>query len=199
MMRFATIGLGRGHFALLLFLAASVYSQELTLDQIQVTLKLKDRPLREAINQIYKQTKIQFVFNDALVEKETVSCDCEAITLRIALYELLKHTSINYQFVNERQIVLVKSQPAQTTRLKGFILNTENNEPLPFAKIFLNGTKFSTQSNDAGYFELENVPLGNHTIQVDYLGAKSQKLPIITRPDVDLIKIHWTWTIVEEN
>lgn len=183
---------------LFLLLTGAAYSQELSQDKIHVTLTLKNTPLREAIKQINKQTGIQFVYNDALVANKTVSCDCANVTLRIALYELLKNIDVRYEFVNDRQIVLLKQQKSQTTMIKGFVLNTENDEPLPFAKVFLNGTKFGTQSNDKGYFELENVPLGSHTIQVDYLGTKSQRLPIITRSNVDLVKIHWKWTIVEE-
>ncbi len=190
-------------FATVIFLiwsfTTATFPQALSLDKTQVTLKLKNRPLREAISQIYKQTQIQFVYKDALIANETVTCDCENVTLRTALYELFKNIDVNYQFVNDHQIVLVKARPAQTTKIKGFVLNTENDEPLPFAHVFLNGTKFGTRANDEGYFELENVPLGSHTIQVDYLGTKSQKLPILTRSNVDLVKIHWKWTLVEDN
>ena len=97
MPRFATV------IFLLLSFTCVIFSQELSLDKTHVTLKLKDRSLREAITKIKKQTKIQFVYNDALIENEKVSCNCENVTLRIALYELFKNIDINYQFVNDRK------------------------------------------------------------------------------------------------
>ena len=60
---------------------------------------------------------------------------------------------------------------AQTFTLKGKVVN-ENNEPLPGATILVKEPKKGTSTDFDGKFNV-NLPKGNYTIQVSFIGYKT--------------------------
>ncbi len=78
------------------------------LDGIFVTLAAKEILLREALQQIVSQTKLQIVYSDALVKDVKVNCACKAVTVRVALRELLQPAALFYEVTSDGQIVIVK-------------------------------------------------------------------------------------------
>ena len=69
----------------------------------------------------------------------------------------------------------------QTGTIKGQILDKQSELPLPGATIELLHTELSKGviSDIDGYFSLENVPLGRHSIRVSYIGYETYTLPNI--------------------
>ena len=51
----------------------------------------------------------------------------------------------------------------------------ENNTPLPFVNIYLQGSYNGTTSNDDGIYQLDINKTGNYTIIFQYLGFKTLK------------------------
>jgi hypothetical protein len=60
------------------------------------------------------------------------------------------------------------------------VLSRETGQPVPFASIFLAGTLSGDVSNENGYFELNNLPLGSFELVVSHIGY------ITYRQNVDL-------------
>jgi len=48
-----------------------------------------------------------------------------------------------------------------------------NNEPLPFANIFINGTEKGTTSDFDGLYTLENLPVGRYSVVFSFVGYES--------------------------
>ncbi|NUO79656.1 hypothetical protein HUU05_06245 [candidate division KSB1 bacterium] len=88
--------------------AAQISNAAGNLDGIFVTLTKHEMPLREALQQIVSQTKLQIVYSDALVQDVKVHCACEEVTARTALAELLRSTALVYEITADGQIVIVK-------------------------------------------------------------------------------------------
>ncbi|MBK6264114.1 TonB-dependent receptor [Marivirga sp. S37H4] len=59
---------------------------------------------------------------------------------------------------------------AQTGEIKGTIKDTETEEPLIGATVILENTRFGTTADLQGEFTLPNVPSGNYTLKVSYVG-----------------------------
>lgn len=136
------------------------------LDKVRVTLEVRNVSLREALQTLVAQTKLQIVFDDARVREFTVDCKCVNVTLRQALEEILKSTPLTFEAMNDGQIVLVQRK----VNLKGYIRDAESGETLPYASVMIKGTTLGTSSNVNGYFVLVNVPAGQCTLRVQHIG-----------------------------
>lgn len=170
-----------GHHVLfcLLILAGRVLgdvatAEQAQLDSIRVSFTAKDVALREALQNLIGQTKLQIVYDDALVKGMKVSCACKEVALRQALNEILKSTPLTFEAMPDGQIVIVKRK----YNLKGYIKAAESGETLPYANVIVKGTQQGTTANVNGYFVLVNVPAGLCTLRVSYIGYQSVETPI---------------------
>ncbi|MUH37251.1 carboxypeptidase-like regulatory domain-containing protein [Zobellia amurskyensis] len=63
--------------------------------------------------------------------------------------------------------------------IRGTIYDMEmNNEPLLFADVQIKGTKFKTQTNFRGNFEISNVEPGSYILKVSFLGYEAYEVPV---------------------
>lgn len=63
---------------------------------------------------------------------------------------------------------------AQTGSIRGQVVNSENNEPVPFANVVLGNTQTGTVTDTAGYFEILGLTPGFTNITVSSIGFKPQ-------------------------
>lgn len=66
------------------------------------------------------------------------------------------------------------SVKAQSGSITGIVLD-ETNSPLPGAIITVDGTQLGTQSNVQGNFSISNIPIGNVTVSVKFIGYVQQR------------------------
>ena len=67
---------------------------------------------------------------------------------------------------------------AQTGSIVGQLTDTEyNNEPLPFANVFLKGTTKGITSDIDGLYSLENIKPGIYTVVYSYIGYETVEIP----------------------
>lgn len=59
--------------------------------------------------------------------------------------------------------------------LTGSIVSSENNT-IADVNITINGTKFGTQTNSNGEFEIKNIKPGNYVLKVSYVGFKTKEI-----------------------
>jgi hypothetical protein len=71
-------------------------------------------------------------------------------------------------------ILLSSSVWAQNGQIKGKISDAENNEPLPFANILLDGTNVGTTSDLDGNFHLQGLSPGYQKLRISFIGYKTQ-------------------------
>ena len=57
-----------------------------------------------------------------------------------------------------------------TGKIKGIITDTENNEPIIGANVFIDGTSLGSVSDKTGQYFIINVPPGKYTVRVSYIG-----------------------------
>lgn len=63
-----------------------------------------------------------------------------------------------------------------------------NNEPLPFASVFLQNSTKGSMANEDGFFEIANVPNGDYVIIASFTGFKQQKQKIrISNENVNIV------------
>jgi len=82
-------------------------AQTPALDSLRVNLEAKDLALREALQQLVSQTKVQLVYHDALVAGVKTSVSFKNVTLREALTEILAPAELTYGVMEDGQIVIM--------------------------------------------------------------------------------------------
>ncbi len=58
----------------------------------------------------------------------------------------------------------------QTGKVKGFVYDKEDGEPVLFTNVSLKGTTLGAATDVNGYYTITNVPLGEQTLMITYLG-----------------------------
>ncbi|NJN28896.1 MAG: carboxypeptidase-like regulatory domain-containing protein [Cyclobacteriaceae bacterium] len=72
---------------------------------------------------------------------------------------------------------------AQSGQIVGKVIDSNTQEALPFANIFINQTTLGTAADEAGNFVLNEVPEGLNEVVVSFVGYQSYqtKIQIIVR------------------
>ena len=185
--------------SLLLFLSvpalASNVIDKAALDKVRVTLRAENQPLREVLQSLVAQTKLQIVFDDARVRDYRVDCSCPNFTLRQALDEVLKNTALTFEAMNDGQIVIVQRK----VNLKGYIKDEKSGETLPYASIMLKGTAHGVSSNVNGYFVLVNVPAGLCTLRAQHIGYHPVEVALDARPGHEALTINMRQSVLQSD
>ncbi len=85
----------------------------------------------------------------------------------------------------------------ESGNIKGYIKDKDSGEALPYANVSLKGTNKGTTTNDAGYFILINVPVGEQTVNIHYIGYKSISLNVEVKHDQTTeLKIEMAPTVI---
>lgn len=71
-----------------------------------------------------------------------------------------------------------QSPAAQKNDIKGYVIDTDNGESLPYANVVIKGTTMGTTTNTDGYFIIVNAPAGICTLEVYYIGYTTQQIVI---------------------
>lgn len=73
------------------------------------------------------------------------------------------------------------SLQSQTGKIRGFINDAETDLPIPFADVILEGTKYGAVANDQGYFILNDIPVGEYTLKVSFIGYDNYTQEVAVR------------------
>ncbi len=61
-------------------------------------------------------------------------------------------------------------QSPNNSSVRGFVYETESGEPAMFCNVYLQGTTYGASTDINGYFLISQVPPGNYTLVITYLG-----------------------------
>ncbi|MGD8780212.1 MAG: TonB-dependent receptor [Ignavibacteria bacterium] len=67
---------------------------------------------------------------------------------------------------------------AQTGSIRGEVKDAQTNLPLPNANIFIQQITVGTSSNVKGFYQLLNIPVGNHSVIFSYLGYQADTVSV---------------------
>ena len=85
----------------------------------------------------------------------------------------------------------------QTTEVRGRVTD-ENKQPLIGVDVVLEGTFIGVSTNDKGFYELRNVPVGKQTIVFSYLGFQTLKIRTDVAPNPSGTHTHLDVQLSEE-
>ncbi|MDR3251647.1 MAG: SusC/RagA family TonB-linked outer membrane protein, partial [Tannerella sp.] len=157
--------------------SASVsYSQE-----VKITLNLSNATVREALDEIKKQSEFSFWYRNEEVDLNravTISVDKQGIDN--VLTKLLSEQNLSYK-IDDKHIIIYKktgellaSQDRQQSRRITGIVTDENGEPIIGANVKVKGSTTGTATDVDGKFTL--TVTDNAVLQVSYLGYIQQEI-----------------------
>jgi TonB-linked SusC/RagA family outer membrane protein len=185
-MKLTCLFVAMGCTGMQLLMASPGKSQEL--NEVRVSLVLKNEPLRAAFTRIEQQTDFRFAYNRQLIDNSgSVTISRGSYTVEKALELMLANTRLLYRRVSNKIIVyraddstagrtpvemkaLVAAQTGGT--IKGVVTN-EKGEPVVGASILLSGVSKGTPAGLAGDFSLTGITAGKYTLQVSAVGYQS--------------------------
>ena len=137
----------------------------------QISLSLKNKPVREVIKEIEKKSEYRFFFNDDLAGLSTpVTVEAANLSIKSIMDRISKQASFSYMLRSNNQIVLSaepERQQKSEQRITG-IVRDEKGEPVIGANVVEKGTTNGTVTDVAGKFSLEAS--GSATLLVSYIG-----------------------------
>lgn len=170
--------------SLLVFMASLSAQAQAPTKKISITFK--EATVEEAINEISRQTDVEFIYNHETVSKAPrVSVTLSQVDLESALDEIFKGTDLTYENVNNTIVIKPKKEsvPEKKTienpgvlkqNVRGQVFDKESKSTLPFATVQILDTDpiRGAVTDMDGNFIIENLPVGRYTLKVSFVGYK---------------------------
>lgn len=162
-----------------------VFASDTTIkDEISENYPIK-KTLKQVFDYVEKNSKYVFLYNKADVElNKRVSFEVEKLSIQEILNELSKDPELEYKIdkrqINVKRKTTSKKSPLSSKQIlagitiKGVVTDT-NRDPLIGVTVAVKGTTIGTSTGLDGNFLLE-LPAGQNTIEISYLGFKKQTI-----------------------
>jgi len=147
--------------------------------QAQVTLRMQNVTVKEAIEALKKETKKSLFFEVGDIDLDRkISVDVQNKSMEEVLTQILKGQNLSYD-IKGNYIVIAKTIAETKTRkhlVTGLVTDVDN-QPLAGVTIVVPGTQAGTITDVDGKFTLD-VPTGKNKIRISYLGFVPQDIAI---------------------
>lgn len=168
------------------------------LDQVRISIGLKEVTLRTALSQIESQTDFRFAYKKELISAvNSINMPQQSRTVKLTLEELLKGTGILYKQVNNSIILYaeplktgIPAKEVQNQQITGTVKD-ENDLPMPGVSVKIKGQPNAVSTGTNGKFTITGAKetvylefsfIGYATVQ--YKAMAGQNVNIVMKPDV---------------
>jgi TonB-linked SusC/RagA family outer membrane protein len=142
----------------------------------QITLHEKNAPLAKVLNDIKKQTKYVFLYDERQLNIGPITADITNASIESTLKEIFKGCLVEYNIVDNHVLIKPKKQLPKASQgigangqISGSLIDTLGN-PIPGATIKLEPGSEGTVSAKDGRFNLPNLPMGEYTMTIAFVG-----------------------------
>jgi TonB-dependent starch-binding outer membrane protein SusC len=174
-------------------LAMNSNAQIRSVNDVYVSLQLKDARFDEVLEHIERQTNFVFVYTPGEINgKMMVNIQARNKRVSDVLMELSKQSQVKFKQVNQN-ISIQKLKPQESPApveviLQGFTVTgrvTEGNEPLPGVNVLIKGTSSGTVTDVNGRYSIE-APSANSVLVYSFVGYSSEEVSINNRSVIDV-------------
>jgi TonB-linked SusC/RagA family outer membrane protein len=161
-----------------------------------VTLHVQKEPLSEVLDQLAKQTGVQFVYTDEVVPaRRRVSLHADGISLAGALFELLLGSGVDVRVSQNGLLSLVLQSasapakplgPADSGVVRGTVLDSATRQPIPSVVIRVQATGQTAVTSNDGTYALHGLRFGNHVLVARRLGYLPRRESILVSSQTPL-------------
>ena len=145
----------------------------------QISLTMKNRPVREVIKEIEKVSDYRLFYNDELSDlNKIISIDVKNGDIKDIMELIARQAAVSYVLKANHQVVLslaTVNQQKDVVKITGKVIDDQG-EGVIGANVMEKGTTNGTITNMDGEFSLE-VP-NKATLQISYIGFNTQEIPV---------------------
>jgi TonB-dependent receptor len=138
-----------------------------------LSLKMTDAPLFKVLDRISAMTGVDFAYSNMDIPVgQKVSIDVEHVTLAEALNQLFADAGLSWKAMAGNHIIVTKGNDSNSGSgtLKGKVYDAESKTVLPGATVMIKGTSIGASTDLNGNFTINNVPSGEQTFVISYVG-----------------------------
>jgi len=146
-----------------------------------LSLDLNNVPLQVALDVISAKTDVRFSYSKEIVPVERrVSVNVEKAPLAEALDKTLSTTDLVWIPQENNQVVITERTLVQQGKgnVKGRVVD-QNGSPVAFANILVLGTTMGAAADANGYYMIENIPAGTHTLRASAVGYRRADASVV--------------------
>lgn len=169
--------------AWLLIIMTFLFAFKANAQDKKVTIKEKDKPLSEILNQIETITGYSFLVRSNDVDlNQIVSIDAKDESIKELLTTLFKSKDINFEISGKSISIFIpqkpqnKSNPSGEKRKISGIVTDPKGDPIIGASIIIKGTTIGTASDLNGKFSLDVT--GDAVLKVTYIGYSPKEIAV---------------------
>ncbi len=158
----------------------------------QITLSIKNKPLKEVIREIEKNSDYRFFYNEDIPGLNTpVSIDIKNADIAKVMEQISKQASVSYTLKDNKQVVLSVNNPNATTQqqqektIRGTVFD-ESGEALPGVSVVVKGTSVGMATGVDGNYQIP-IPSGNSILLFSYIGYQSQEIKVGTQSVINIV------------
>ncbi len=164
----------------------------------RVNMKLQEVSLKQVLEQIREQTKLQFMMSKEQGERVgQISVNVENETVEKVLNEIFAATDLTY--VIREDIIVVKERLPQRqnpVRIRGIVKDGKG-LPLPGVTVMVKGTSVGVVTDAGGNYSIELPDLKDIRLLFSFIGMKTQDVAYTGQKEID-ITLHEEVTQMDE-
>lgn len=162
------------------------------LEDITVSISVKDEELIKVFQLLEKKTPFSFTFNDVVIDPNAkITFSERKVTLYNLLYAISREQRLNFRRVNDNIHVTKADENVNTPavinqqaieHITGVV--RDKNGPLPGVSVLVKGTQTGTITDATGSFELDVEE--NATLQISFIGYRTQEVALGGQTSFDI-------------
>lgn len=187
---------------LTLGMAWSTAAKSQSVENVFISVDLKQSTLRNALKQIETKTTFLFTYKTKEIDEvKGITFSADSLSVAEVLRNILKNTSFSFLQMNKNIVIkkanqtvdeIISEDEATTNKpgkiIIGRIVNSENVEPISGATIrCINNPKAFQLSDRNGYFSIKTDDC--ETIEISYVGFITQKVSLETKTRMDILLV----------
>lgn len=162
----------------------------------KVTVSVKDASLTEVISKLRKQTRFDFLYNNATIKHaRPITIQAKDMDILNFLDSCFRDQPFEYKVRNKTILIVTKfaSVPfspvitgIQYQQLTGVVKDTATGEPLIGVSVGVEGTSLGANTDENGAFTL-NLPGTAAVLIVSYIGYETKRVPVNGQSSVNIL------------
>jgi len=174
---------------LLLILVFQFIERSEVFGQKLITESFHNEPLSSVLKTISEKYQLKFSYDYAKIEKIIVSDNYEKLDENDFISKLTLKYKFDFEKIDGIYLINPQNKPVEDRVIKGFIIDGNSKERLPYANIYEKKTKYVSASNQDGFYTLFASNSDTNSFVVSYMGYKTKEVVIMPNDSIDEIKI----------
>ena len=150
----------------------------------RVTVRLTNAPLASALREVATAAGMPYAFSDDVFPAgRRVNVDVVDVRAEEALRVVLRGTGLVHGVTSDGRLTVRSERRAARARIAGRVTDEASGRPIGGVYVSLEGTNFSTRSNDEGQYVLRDVPAGTYFLTARIIGYTRSRAEVTLRED----------------